>query len=103
GVGRGHGAAPRVVGDTLYGVTAHPTVLYALDLRAGGGALRWKYEPKPAPAAQGVACCDGVNRGAAYADGRVVLNTLDAHAIAVDARSGREVWKTKLGEINRGE
>jgi PQQ-dependent dehydrogenase (methanol/ethanol family) len=103
GVQRGHEAAPLVVGDTMYVVTPYPNVLYALDLRAGGGAVRWKYEPKPAAAAQGVACCDVVNRGAAYADGRVVFNTLDAHTVAVDARSGRELWNTKLGDINRGE
>jgi PQQ-dependent dehydrogenase (methanol/ethanol family) len=103
GVPRGQEAAPLVVDDTMYVVTPYPNVLYALDLRAGGGSVRWKYEPKPASAAQGVACCDVVNRGAAYADGRVVFNTLDAHTIAVDARTGRELWKTKLGEINRGE
>src|SRR5690242_17669554 len=103
GVERGHEAAPLVVGDTMYVVTPYPNVLYALDLRAGGGTVRWKYEPKPAAAAQGVACCDVVNRGAAYADGRVVFNTLDAHTIAVDARTGRELWNTKLGDINRGE
>ena len=103
GVPRGQEAAPLVVGDTMYVVTPYPNVLYALDLRAGGGAVRWKYEPKPAAAAQGVSCCDVVNRGAAYADGRVVFNTLDAHTVAVDARTGRELWKTKLGEINRGE
>lgn len=103
GVRRGHEAAPLVVGDTMYVVTPYPNVLYALDLRAGRGTVRWKYEPKPAPAAQGVACCDVVNRGAAYADGRVVFNTLDAHTIAVDARTGHELWNTKLGEINRGE
>src|SRR5919197_669411 len=54
-------------------------------------------------AAKGVACCDVVNRGAAYADGRVVFNTLDAYTVAVDARTGRELWKTKLGDITRGE
>src|SRR5919108_384300 len=70
---------------------------------ARGGAVKWKHEPKPASAAQGVACCDVVNRGAAYADGKVVFNTLDVHTIAVDARTGRELWNTKLGEINRGE
>src|SRR5919205_2854098 len=86
----------------MYLVTPYPNVLYALDLRRGG-ALKWKYEPKPAAAAQGVACCDVVNRGAVYADGRVIFNTLDMHTVAVDARTGREVWKTKLGEINRGE
>ena len=101
GVQRGHEAAPLVVGDTVYVVTPYPNVLYALDAR--GGALRWKYEPKPAAAAQGVACCDVVNRGAAYADGRIVFNTLDMHTVAVDARTGRELWKTRLGDINRGE
>jgi PQQ-dependent dehydrogenase (methanol/ethanol family) len=101
GVNRGHEAAPIVVGDTVYIVTPYPNVLYALDARGGG--VRFKYEPKPAAAAQGVACCDVVNRGAAYADGRIVFNTLDMHTVAVDARTGRELWKTKLGDINRGE
>jgi PQQ-dependent dehydrogenase (methanol/ethanol family) len=101
GVTRGHEAAPLVVGDTLYVVTPYPNLLYALD--AHSGAVRWKYAPQPAKAAQGVACCDVVNRGAAYADGRVVFNTLDMHTVAVDARTGRELWRTKLGEINRGE
>jgi outer membrane protein assembly factor BamB len=41
--------------------------------------------------------------GAAYADGRVFFNTLDNHTVAVEARTGRELWKTKLGDINRGE
>src|SRR5690348_10459230 len=50
GVRRGHEAAPLVVGDTMYVVTPYPNVLYALDLRAGNGAVRWKYEPKPAAA-----------------------------------------------------
>jgi len=102
GVERGQEAAPLVIGDTLYVVTPYPNVLWALDLRRDG-AVRWKYEPKPATAAQGVACCDTVNRGAAYADGRVVFNTLDAQTVAVDAKSGRELWRTKLGDINRGE
>ena len=65
--------------------------------------MRWKYEPQPVPAAQGVACCDTVNRGAAYADGVVVFNTLDMQTVAVDARSGHLRWTTKLGEISRGE
>jgi len=102
GVNRGHEAAPLVVGDTMYLVTPYPNILYALDLR-NGGAVKWKYEPDPAAAAQGVACCDFVNRGAAYADGRLFYNTLDAHSVAVDAATGKEVWKTKLGDINKGE
>jgi lanthanide-dependent methanol dehydrogenase len=54
GVLRGHEAAPIVAGTTMYLVTPHPNILYALDL-AAGGALRWKYEPKPSRAARGVA------------------------------------------------
>ncbi len=103
GVLRGHEAAPLVVNNTMYVVTPYPNILYALDLTRPGAPVKWKYEPKPEAAAQGVACCDVVNRGAAYADGKIVFNTLDNHTVAVDAASGREVWKTKLGEINIGE
>jgi PQQ-dependent dehydrogenase (methanol/ethanol family) len=103
GVLRGHEAAPIVVNNTMYVVTPYPNILYALDLTRPGAPLKWKYEPKPEAAAQGVACCDVVNRGAAYADGKVVFNTLDNHTVAVDALSGREVWSTKMGEINVGE
>jgi outer membrane protein assembly factor BamB len=59
--------------------------------------------PSRAAAAQGVACCDQVNRGAAYASGRIFYNTLDGHTVAVDAQSGKEIWKTKLSDINKGE
>jgi PQQ-dependent dehydrogenase (methanol/ethanol family) len=103
GVLRGQEAAPLVVGATLYLVTPYPNVLYALDLTRPGAPVKWRYDPKPAPAAQGVACCDVVNRGAAFAAGKVFYNTLDVHAVAVDAETGREVWKTRLGDINRGE
>jgi PQQ-dependent dehydrogenase (methanol/ethanol family) len=100
---RGEEAAPLVIGDTMYIVTPFPNYLYALDLTKPGAPMKWKYDPKPAASAQGVACCDVVNRGAAYANGRVFYNTLDNYTVAVDAESGQEVWKTKLGEINKGE
>jgi lanthanide-dependent methanol dehydrogenase len=102
GVLQGHEAAPLVVGDTMYIVTPFPNILYALDL-SRGGALKWKHEPRPHRASQGVACCDVVNRGAAYADGKVIYNLLDNHTVAVDAQSGQEAWRTKLGDINLGE
>jgi PQQ-dependent dehydrogenase (methanol/ethanol family) len=102
GVDRGHEAAPIVAGPTMYVVTPYPNILYALDLN-NPGKVKWKYEPQPAPAAQGVACCDVVNRGAVFAGDRIIFNTLDAHTIAVDVESGRELWKTKLGDINTGE
>ncbi len=102
GVNRGHEAAPIVVGSMMYVVTPYPNILYGLDLKAPG-TFRWKYEPKPAATAQGVACCDFVNRGAVYDDGKVYINTLDCHTAAVDAETGRELWKTKVGDVNLGE
>lgn len=102
GIVRGHEAAPLVVGDTMYVVTPFPNYLFALDLK-NHGAVKWKYDPQAAPSAQGVACCDVVNRGAAFSDGKIFYNTLDCHVVAVDAATGKEVWKTKVGEMTRGE
>jgi PQQ-dependent dehydrogenase (methanol/ethanol family) len=102
GVARGQEAAPIVVSNTMYVATPYPNVLYALDL-SKQGALKWKYEPKPVAAAQGVACCDVVTRGCVYSDGKIFMNTLDGYTIGLDANDGRELWKTKLGDINKGE
>jgi PQQ-dependent dehydrogenase (methanol/ethanol family) len=75
----------------------------ALDLTQPGTPRKWTYSPRPLPASQGVACCDVVNRGAAYADGLLVFNTLDNRTIALDAETGRQRWSTQLGDIARGE
>ena len=103
GVLRGHEAAPIVVNNTMYIVTPYPNIVYALDLTQPGAPLKWKFEPNPASASQGVACCDFVNRGLAYYDNRIYFNTLDDQTIALDAGTGNEVWRTKVGEINLGE
>ena len=103
GVTRGQEAAPLVVGDTMYVVTPFPNRVVALDLRPPAGRVKWQYQPEQNPAAQGVACCDVVNRGAAFAAGRIVFNTLDAHTIALEAASGRELWRTRMGNVSRGE
>lgn len=103
GYTRGHEAAPLVVNNTMYITSPFPNTLYALDLTKPGSPLKWKYEPNPSPASQGVACCDVVNRGAAYSNGKIFFNTLDNHTVAVDANTGKELWKTRLGDINKGE
>ncbi|WP_280940404.1 MULTISPECIES: methanol/ethanol family PQQ-dependent dehydrogenase [unclassified Mesorhizobium] len=103
GVNKGQEAAPLVVGNTMYIVTPFPNILYALDLTKPGAPMKWKFEPNPEPAAQGVACCDVVNRGAVFFDGRIYFNTLDGHTIAVDAATGKPVWNTHIGNINIGE
>lgn len=103
GVNKGHEAAPLVVGDTMYIVTPYPNYLFALDLTKPGAPVKWEYQPNPAPASQGVACCDVVNRGATFWNGKVIFNTLDGATIAVNAATGKPVWRTQLGDINKGE
>jgi len=103
GIPKGHEAAPIVVNNTMYIVTPFPNFVFALDLTQPGAPVKWKYEPKPLAAAQGVACCDVVNRGAVYADGLLVFNTLDNRTIALDAQTGQEKWVATLGDINKGE
>jgi lanthanide-dependent methanol dehydrogenase len=65
--------------------------------------MKWRYRPPFIPAANGVACCDVVSRGVAYADGRIFLATLDNQVAAVDATTGKEIWRTTVGAIERGE
>jgi lanthanide-dependent methanol dehydrogenase len=103
GVNKGQEAPPIVSGDTMYIVSPYPNVLYALDLTKPGAPLKWRYDPKPEAAAQGVACCDVVNRGPSVVDGKVYMSTLDGNVVAVDAATGKEAWKTKVADINVGE
>ena len=103
GVTAGHEAPPLVVGTTMFLVTPFPNYVFALDLSQPGAPMRWKYDPKSPGAARGVACCDVVNRGAAYWNGLIIFNTLDGRTIALDAASGQEKWVTKLADINTGE
>jgi alcohol dehydrogenase (cytochrome c) len=103
GVAKGHEAAPLVVDNTMYVVTPYPNILYALDLTKPGAPAKWTYKPELIASAQGVACCDVVNRGASYWDGKIFYNTLDDQTIAVDAKTGKEAWKTRVGDINHGE
>jgi lanthanide-dependent methanol dehydrogenase len=105
GADRGQEAAPLIVDGTMYVVGPYdgpyPNRVFALD--ATTGELKWSYAPRPEPAAKGVACCDVVNRGLAFDRGKIFLNTLDVHTVALDATTGKELWHNKLGEINRGE
>ena len=103
GVLGGHEGQPLVVGNTMYVVTPFPNVLYAFDLTREGYPLKWKYRPDVNPTAVGVACCDAINRGAVYAAGKIVYNTLDGHTVAVDANTGRELWRTQIADMGQGE
>ena len=77
-----HEGQPLIVGNTMYIVTPFPHKLIALDLRTPGKVL-WTFNPDADEFAQGVACCDVVNRGAAYANGKIIYNVLDDTTVAV--------------------
>jgi PQQ-dependent dehydrogenase (methanol/ethanol family) len=103
GINRGHEGQPLVVNNTMYIVTPFPNNLIAVDLTKPGGAVKYIFEPHPDPRAMGVACCDVVNRGAVYANGKIIYALLDDHVVAVDADTGKQAWRTTLGDINLGE
>src|SRR5690348_14886443 len=102
GVLRGHEGGPLVIGNTMYVHTPFPNIVYALDLNNNGQIL-WKYEPKQDPSVIPVMCCDTVNRGVAYGDGKIILNQADANVVALDAKTGKEVWKVQNGDPKKGE
>jgi lanthanide-dependent methanol dehydrogenase len=103
GIPHGHEGGPLVVGSTMYMVTPYPNNLYAFDLSKPDFPMKWEYQPHPDIESVGVACCDVVNRGASYADGKIIYNLLDAHTVAVDAQTGKELWRTQVGDIHYGE
>lgn len=103
GIPHGHEGQPLVVNNIMYVVTPYPNNLLAIDLKDPNGPIKWEYQPHPDPQAEGRACCDIVNRGASYGDDKIVYATLDAQVVAVDAETGKEVWRAKVGDVSHGE
>lgn len=102
GVLRGHEGSPLVIGNMMYVHTPFPNNVYALDLD-NDGAIKWRYEPKQNPDTIPVMCCDTVNRGLAYADGKIFLHQADTTVVALDANTGDVSWSVKNGDPKRGE
>ncbi|WP_290653430.1 methanol/ethanol family PQQ-dependent dehydrogenase [Aquisalimonas sp.] len=103
GVLRGHEGGPLYVGDgRLYLHTPFPNKVFALDLEEEGRIL-WVYEPDQDPRVIPVMCCDTVNRGLAYADGRLFLNQADNTVIALNAEDGELLWSAENGDHTEGE
>jgi PQQ-dependent dehydrogenase (methanol/ethanol family) len=101
GVLRGHEGAPLVVGDTMYFSTPFPNNVYALDLNHDG-KIKWVYKPTQDPSVIPVMCCDTVNRGVSYGDGKIFLHQADTTLVALDAESGKVVWSVKDGDPSKG-
>jgi lanthanide-dependent methanol dehydrogenase len=102
GVLRGHEGAPLVIGDVMFLHAPFPNTVFALDLNNDGKIL-WKYEPKQDPNVIPVMCCDTVNRGLSYADGKIFLHQADTTLVALDAKTGAVVWSVKDGDASKGQ
>ncbi len=100
GVLRGHEGSPLVIDGKMYLHSPFPNKVFAIDLDTQ--KILWKYEPKQDPAVIPQMCCDTVNRGLAYAEGKVILQQADSMLIALDAKSGKVVWSTKNGDPKLG-
>ena len=94
GVNRGHEGSPVVVGNMMYVHTAFPNNVYALDLN-DNQKIVWSYFPKQDPSVQAVLCCDNVNRGLGYGDGKIILNQNDGMVVALDAKTGKKIWDVR--------
>jgi lanthanide-dependent methanol dehydrogenase len=101
GVLRGHEGSPLVIGDMMYIHTPFPNNVYAVSLK--DQTFKWKYEPKQDADVVPVMCCDTVNRGLAYGDGKIFLQQADTTLVALDAKTGKVVWSVKNGNPKIGE
>ena len=102
GVLRGHEGAPLVIGNVMYVHTPFPNIVYALDLNNDEKIL-WKYEPKQDPNVIPVMCCDTVNRGLSYGDGKIILHQADTTLVALNAKDGSVAWSVKNGDPAKGQ
>lgn len=99
---RGHEGQPLVVGDMLYFESAYPNYIYAVNLD-NIGRIVWRFAPPKNSNAPPVACCDVVNRGVSYADGKIIASILDGHIYALDAKTGAVLWTAINADPLKGQ
>ncbi|MEX0759505.1 MAG: lanthanide-dependent methanol dehydrogenase XoxF5 [Tistlia sp.] len=102
GVLRGHEGGPLIIDGLMYVHTPFPNTVYALDLN-DEQKIVWKNEPKQDPDVIPVMCCDTVNRGVAYGDGKIILHQADTTVVALDAKTGEVAWSVVNGDPKIGE
>ncbi len=109
GVLRGHEGGPLVLPgnatgldhDTLYVHAPFPNNVFAINL--DNLEVVWEYIPvQNYDEVVPVMCCDTVNRGLAYADGKIFLQQANTELVAIDAKTGKKVWSVKNGDPKKG-
>ena len=94
----GEQAQPLVYDGVMYAANVKRVV--AIDV--GTGRQIWETPLEWEPAVARVVCCGLSNRGVALYEGKVFVASLDAFLRALDAKTGKELWKTKVAEWKEG-
>jgi alcohol dehydrogenase (cytochrome c) len=94
----GEQAQPLVLDGVMYVTNAKATV--AIDV--GTGRQIWKTAVDWLPETPRVVCCGVSNKGAAILNGKLYRTTLDAHVVALDMKTGKEIWNEKVAEWKEG-
>jgi alcohol dehydrogenase (cytochrome c) len=101
GTTRSQESTPILVGDTLFVTSSFgPKNTFAVNAKTG--EIKWTYQPDIPKGIDQYACCDVNNRGVAHADGKIFLGRLDAHVVALDEKTGKELWKTAIIDYTGG-
>ena len=101
---RGHEGNPLVVGNVMYFHSSFPNKVYALDLTKEGMPQIWSFTPDQPADVIPVACCDVVNRGLAYhPSGKLYIQLLQGDLLALDAKTGKQIFRVKNADYKKGE
>src|SRR3974390_3780647 len=95
---RSEESQPLVYQGVIY-VTTHSATM-AIDAKTG--QMLWKNHVAQSPDTPRIVCCGIINRGAAIHDGKVFRTTLDANVVALDAKTGKEMWKQNAIDFKTG-
>lgn len=94
-----HESQPIVHDGVMY-VTTHNATMAINPLT---GKQIWKTDIELPQDVFKYACCGILNRGAAIYDGKIYRATLDAHVVALDAKTGKQLWKSKAADYQDGQ
>ena len=95
---RSEESQPIVYNGVIYVTTHNATIA----VEAKSGKQLWKSKIDYPPQTARVICCGIINRGAAIYEGKLFRTTLDANVIALDAKTGKELWRQNAGDIKEG-
>jgi lanthanide-dependent methanol dehydrogenase len=101
GVLRGHEGGPLAIDGVIYIHTPFPNTVFAIDQKTQ--AILWEFTPvQDADVTIPVMCCDTVNRGLAYGDGKIFLQQSNTVLTALDAKTGKRIWSVQNGDPKLG-